>query len=103
MSELKKRIRELAGTRQKSKGRGMRRNSVIRIVVVLAAVLAPVLVIGRSEQNRVEVERVRISHVAGDHTQALQTLFGRSLSAQVSPAKLSFTHLSVTDWSGPHF
>ena len=97
MAELKKTIRELAGTGQKSKGRGMRRNSVIQIVVVLPAVLAPVLVIGRSEQNHVEVERVRISHVAGDHAHALRTPLGRSLSAPGSPAKLSFTHLSVAD------
>ena len=97
MSELKKRIRELAGTGQKSKGRGMRRNSVIQIVVVLAAVLAPVLVIGLSEQTHVEMERVRISHVAGDHAHALRTPLGRSLSAPGSPAKLSFTHLSVAD------
>src|SRR5208337_5407671 len=75
----------------------MRRNSAIQIVVVLAAVLAPVLVIGRSEQNHVEMERARISHVAGDYAHALRTPLGGSLSAPGSPGNLRFTHLSVAD------
>ena len=97
MSALKKRIRELAGKGQKGRGRGTRRNCVIRIVVVLAAVLVLVLMIGRSEQNHLEMEPARISHVAGDRAHALHTNTERSLSERASPAKLSFTHLSVAD------
>ena len=75
----------------------MRRNSVIQLVIVLAAVVVLVLMIRRSEENHQEMERARISHVAGDHAHALQTPLGRSLSAPGSLANLRFTHLSVAD------
>ena len=75
----------------------MRRNSVIQVVFVLAALLVLVLMIWRSQENHQEMDRSRISHVAGDHAHALQTALPRSLSAQGSRANFRFTHLSVAD------
>jgi len=80
-----------------SKGRGMRRNSVISIVVVLAVVLVLVPRIRRSEQNHLTMERARTSYVAGHQTPALHAAAQRSLPERAFPAKLSFTHLSVAD------
>src|SRR3974390_152170 len=93
----KKRIRGPARTGQKGEGRGLRRNSVIQVVFVLAALLVLVLMIWRSQENHQEMDRSRISHVAGDHAHALQTALPRSLSAQGSRANFRFTHLSVAD------
>jgi len=51
----------------------------------------------RSEQNRLAMQRARSSYLAGDRAPALHTNTGRSVSEPASPAKLSFTHLSVAD------
>jgi len=75
----------------------MRRNSVSQIVVAVAAVLVPVQMIGRSEHNHLETERDRTSYVAGNRAPTHHTNTGRSPSETASPAKLSFTHLSVAD------
>ncbi len=75
----------------------MGRTSAIQIVVVLTAILVVVLILRRSEDDHHEMERAPISHVAGDHTHALQTSLGRSLSAPGSHANFRFTHLSVAE------
>ena len=75
----------------------MRRNSIIQIVIVLAAVLVLVLMIRRSEENQQEIERARISHIAGDYGQALRIRLGHPLSQPGSPPNVRFTHLSVAD------
>ena len=80
-----------------SMGRERRRNSVIQIVIVLAAVLALALMIGRSERNRRAIEPARISYAADAPAPPLHANTQRSLSVLGSPAKLTFTHLSVAD------
>lgn len=75
----------------------MRLSSVSQIVLLLVAVLVLGLIIQHREQNPREQERARTPHVVGDPAHALQTPFGRSLSAAGSPGNLRFTHLSVAD------
>jgi PAS domain S-box-containing protein len=75
----------------------MRRTSIIRIVVVLAALALLVPIVPRLEQNRLATGRARISQVAADHADALHTNAEQSLRDRASPAKLSFAHLSVAD------
>jgi PAS domain S-box-containing protein len=73
----------------------MRRTSIIRIVVVLAALAPLVPSVLRSEQNRPATERAPISQVPGDPANALHTPARPSLPDRASPAKLSFTDLSI--------
>ena len=75
----------------------MRRTSIIRIVVVLAALALLVPIVPRLEQNRLATGRARISQVAADHADAPHTDAEQSLRDRASPAKLSFAHLSVAD------
>jgi PAS domain S-box-containing protein len=80
-----------------SKARGVRRNSVIQIVIVLVAVLVLVRMIGRSEQNPPAMEGVRIPYAAGERPSVSRKNNERSPSERASPANLRFTHLSVAD------
>jgi PAS domain S-box-containing protein len=66
----------------------MRRTIVIQIVILLAAVLVSSVIIWRSEQNRLQIERARIADLAGDHAHALQATIERSLSATYALAAL---------------
>ena len=75
----------------------MRRTSIIRIVVVLAALAFLLPIVPGLEQNRLTTGRARISRVAADHADALHTDAEQSLRNRASPAKLSFAHLSVAD------
>jgi signal transduction histidine kinase/ligand-binding sensor domain-containing protein len=80
----------------------MRRTSTIQIVVVLAALPLLVSMVSRSERNRLSTEPARMSQVAGDHADALHSNAEQSLPDRASPAKLSFTHLSVADGLSHH-
>ncbi len=87
----------------------MRRTSVIQIAVMLAALPLAVSMVPGSEQNRPATERARMSQITGDHegnlagnlardqADALHSNAEQSLRSRASPAKLSFTHLSVED------
>ncbi len=73
----------------------MRRTSIIRIVVVLAALALLVPSVLGSEQNRPATDRAPISQVPADPADALDTTAKPSLPERASPGKLSFTDLSV--------
>lgn len=97
LGALDKRIRKLDGAGQIDKAKGMGRNSVIQIVIVLAGAFAITLIVRRSHENHHELKRAAISHVVGDHAHAAQGSSLRSLSTPGSPANLAFAHLSVAD------
>jgi ligand-binding sensor domain-containing protein len=75
----------------------MRRTSIIRIIVVLAAPPLLVSTDSRSEQSRLAKEPVQTSHVAGDRAYELHRNAERSLPDRASPPKPSFSNLSVAD------
>lgn len=75
----------------------MRRTSMIRIIVVLAAPALLVLMVSRSEQSRLVAESVQTFQVAGDHAYELHSNAEQSLPDRASPPKPSFSHLSVAD------
>jgi diguanylate cyclase (GGDEF)-like protein/PAS domain S-box-containing protein/hemerythrin-like metal-binding protein len=57
------------------------------MVFILAAFLA-IIIIWRSEQNHLQIERARLFHIAGDHAHALQFNIERALSVTYSLAAL---------------
>ena len=75
----------------------MRRDSARRIAVTLAAAALFVPVIGYSEQNGLNVDGTRSSHIERDRPRGLHGSTEQFLSEASSPGKLSFTHLSVGD------
>jgi ligand-binding sensor domain-containing protein len=75
----------------------MRRTSIIRIIVVLAAPLFLVSMVSRSKQSRIAAEPVQTSQVAVDHAYELHSNAEQSLPGRASPPKPSFSHLSVAD------
>jgi PAS domain S-box-containing protein len=96
MSGLRKRTRRFAGTGRKATG-GMRRTSIIPIVVVLAALALLVPTVPRLEQYCLATGRAWISQVAAVHADVLHTDAEQSLRDRALPTKLSFAHLSVAD------
>jgi ligand-binding sensor domain-containing protein/signal transduction histidine kinase len=75
----------------------MRRTSIIRVIVVLAAPPLLVSMVLRSEQSRLATKRAQTSQVAGDHANELHSNAEQSLPERASPPKPSFSHLSVAD------
>jgi ligand-binding sensor domain-containing protein/signal transduction histidine kinase len=75
----------------------MRRTSIIRIIVVLAAAPLLVSMVSRSEQNRLATEPVQTSQAAGDHAYELHSNAEQFLPDRASPPKPSFSHLSAAD------
>jgi sensor domain CHASE-containing protein len=57
------------------------------IVFILAAIVA-VTIVWRSEQNRLQLERARVSDVAGDYAHTIQANIERALSATYSLAAM---------------
>jgi ligand-binding sensor domain-containing protein len=74
----------------------MRRNFIIRIAVA-PAVLSLLVVAAFREQNRPATGGTGIAQVARNPADALHIDARRSLPNPASPAKLSFTHLSVAN------
>ena len=68
-------------------GRSTHPFAIAMMIFLIAAVTASV-VIWRSEQNRIQIERARISDLAGDHAQAIQRHIERALSATYALAAL---------------
>ena len=71
----------------KDRGRGMRRTSIIRIIVALAAPPLLVSMLSRSEQSRLATEPVQTSQVAGYHAFELHSNAEQSLPDRASPPK----------------
>ena len=65
----------------------LRPHLVAAIILVLTAVIM-IVVIWRSEQNRLHIERARVSEMAGDHAHAIQANIERALSATYSLAAM---------------
>lgn len=57
------------------------------ILFILAAAIAA-MIVWRSEQNRLQIERARIYDIAGDHAHAMQANIERALSATYSLAAM---------------
>ncbi|NJM12318.1 MAG: EAL domain-containing protein [Synechococcaceae cyanobacterium SM1_2_3] len=68
-------------------GRSTHSFAVAMMIFLIAAATASA-VIWRSEQNRIQIERARISDLAGDHAQAIQRHLERALSATYALAAL---------------
>ena len=68
-------------------GRSTHPFAVAMMIFLIAATTASA-VIWRSEQNRIQIERARISDLAGDHAQAIQRHIERALSATYALAAL---------------
>jgi len=61
---------------------------VAAVTILAVALICSVTLIRYSEQRRFELERARVSDIAGDHAHALQAGIERTLSATVSLAAL---------------